>query len=126
MPIYTFQMRNSMLPLGISRLLSIDSRFQTRNIRNYWPSSRAPDRKLLRSVKGAHRRASGTLMNYLSLPIGEQVPEIVNAVVEIPGRQANKYEYDKSLHLFRLDRPLYGSVHYPGDYGFIPSTLAND
>lgn len=65
-------------------------------------------------------------MNYLSLPIGEGMPEIVNAVVEIPGGQANKYEYDKSLHLFRLDRPLYGSVHYPGDYGFVPSTLAKD
>ena len=65
-------------------------------------------------------------MNYLSLPLGAQAPETVNAIIEVPGGQANKYEYDKSLHLFRLDRPLYASVHYPGDYGFIPSTLADD
>ncbi len=51
---------------------------------------------------------------------------MVNAVIEVPGDQPNKYEYDKSLNLFRLDRPLYASVHYPGDYGFIPSTLAAD
>ena len=65
-------------------------------------------------------------MNYLTLPIGEEAPSAINAVIEVPGGQANKYEYDKSLHVFRLDRPLYASVHYPGDYGFIPSTLALD
>ena len=65
-------------------------------------------------------------MNYLTLPIGEQAPKIVNAVVEVPAGQANKYEYDRALHVFRLDRPLYASVHYPGDYGFIPSTCAPD
>ena len=65
-------------------------------------------------------------MNYLSLPIGPNAPEVVNAIVEVPGGQANKYEYDKHLHVFRLDRPLYASVHYPGDYGFVPSTRSND
>ncbi len=65
-------------------------------------------------------------MNCLTLPIGDRAPAIVHAVIEVPGGQANKYEYDKELHLFRLDRPLYSSVHYPGDYGFIPSTLAED
>lgn len=65
-------------------------------------------------------------MNYLSLPIGAKSPELVNAVIEIPAGGVNKYEYDKKLGVFRLDRPLYSPVHYPGDYGFIPSTLADD
>jgi inorganic pyrophosphatase len=65
-------------------------------------------------------------MNCLTLPIGSNAPTVVNAVIEVPRGESNKYEYDKSLHLFRLDRPLYASVHYPGDYGFIPSTLAAD
>lgn len=65
-------------------------------------------------------------MNYLNLPIGTHAPEIVNAVIEVPGKQANKYEYDKTLQVFRLDRPLYTSVYYPGDYGFIASTRASD
>ena len=50
----------------------------------------------------------------------------MNAVIEISRGQTNKYEYDKQLHVFRLDRNLYSPVHYPGDYGFIPSTLSDD
>jgi inorganic pyrophosphatase len=47
-------------------------------------------------------------------------------IVEIPRNSANKYEYDGILGVFRLDRPLYSPMHYPGDYGFIPGTLAED
>ena len=65
-------------------------------------------------------------VDYLHLPLGEDCPELVNAVIEIPFGQKNKYEYDKKLHVFRLDRSLYSSVFYPGDYGFLPSTLAAD
>jgi inorganic pyrophosphatase len=50
----------------------------------------------------------------------------VNAVIEIPLEGISKYEYDKDLHVFRLDRNLFSPVHYPGDYGFIPSTLSDD
>jgi len=32
----------------------------------------------------------------------------------------------RKLGVFRLDRPLYSPVHYPGDYGFVPGTLAPD
>jgi inorganic pyrophosphatase len=64
--------------------------------------------------------------NYLELPIGPNAPDLVNAVVEIPLEGISKYEYDKQLHVFRLDRNLFSPVHYPGDYGFIPSTLGND
>jgi len=66
------------------------------------------------------------MTNYLSLPIGDGAPEEVNAVIEIPRGQTNKYEYDKQLNVFRLDRNLYSPVHYPGDYGFVPSTLSAD
>ena len=64
--------------------------------------------------------------NYLSLPIGDGAPHEVNAVIEIPRGTTNKYEYDKQLNVFRLDRNLHSPVHYPGDYGFIPSTLSLD
>jgi inorganic pyrophosphatase len=52
--------------------------------------------------------------------------ELVRMIVEIPKNSTNKYEYDKELGLFRLDRTLYSSVHYPGDYGFVPGTVAPD
>lgn len=51
---------------------------------------------------------------------------MVRMIVEIPKNSANKYEYDGKLGVFRLDRALYSPMHYPGDYGFIPGTLAED
>ncbi|HUZ05244.1 MAG TPA: inorganic diphosphatase [Acidobacteriaceae bacterium] len=66
------------------------------------------------------------MTNYLELPVGKKSPEVIHAVIEIPYGSVNKYEYDKSLHVFRLDRNLHSPVHYPGDYGFIPSTLSQD
>lgn len=57
---------------------------------------------------------------------GKDIPEIVRMIVEIPQQSANKYEYDGELGVFRLDRALYSPLHYPGDYGFIPGTLADD
>ncbi len=57
---------------------------------------------------------------------GADCPEIVRMIVEIPKNSANKYEYDGNLGVFRLDRALYSAVHYPGDYGFVPGTLADD
>jgi len=57
---------------------------------------------------------------------GPECPEIVRMIVEIPKNSGNKYEYDRALGVFRLDRALYSPMHYPGDYGFIPGTLAED
>jgi inorganic pyrophosphatase len=57
---------------------------------------------------------------------GRDCPERVRMVVEIPKNSTNKYEYDAKTGLFRLDRTLFSPVHYPGDYGFIPGTLADD
>jgi inorganic pyrophosphatase len=57
---------------------------------------------------------------------GPDSPEIVRMIVEIPQHSANKYEYDGKLGVFRLDRALYSPMHYPGDYGFVPGTIADD
>lgn len=51
---------------------------------------------------------------------------IVNVLIEIPAGSKNKYEFDKDMGCFALDRVLYASVQYPYDYGFIPNTLADD
>jgi inorganic pyrophosphatase len=64
--------------------------------------------------------------NYLHLPLGDRQPDEINVVVEIPEGSRNKYEYDKTLDIFRLDRALHSAIHYPGDYGFAPQTLALD
>jgi inorganic pyrophosphatase len=69
---------------------------------------------------------SERIKNYLELPIGDTSPEEINVVVEIPQGSRNKYEYDKKLDIFRLDRALHSPIYYPGDYGFVPQTLAED
>lgn len=56
---------------------------------------------------------------------GEESPQLVNAIVEIPKDSSLKYELDKKTGLLKLDRFLYSADHYPGDYGFIPQTLWN-
>ena len=60
------------------------------------------------------------------IPTGPKPPREVTAVIEIPTNERNKYELDKALGVFRLDRVLHSAVHYPGDYGFLPRTLADD
>jgi inorganic pyrophosphatase len=53
-------------------------------------------------------------------------PGLINVLVEIVGGSKNKYEFDKDMNAFALDRVLYASVQYPFDYGFVPNTLAED
>jgi len=65
-------------------------------------------------------------MDYTKIPAGRNPPLDVWCVVEIPKGSSNKYEFDHDLHVMRLDRPLFSPMYYPGDYGFIPSTLASD
>ena len=64
------------------------------------------------------------------LPVGPEPVEAglqtVYAIIETPRNSSNKYEYDPELGAFVLDRVLANSVHFPGDYGYIPSTIAED
>jgi len=61
-----------------------------------------------------------------SVPAGDNVPEQVNAIIEIPVGSKVKYELDKSSGMIRVDRVLYSAVHYPANYGFIPQTYCED
>lgn len=63
---------------------------------------------------------------YYRVQPGTRLPEVANAIIEIPKGCRSKFEVDKLTGLFRLDRYLFSSSHYPGDYGFIPQTLAED
>ncbi len=57
---------------------------------------------------------------------GTDTPGVVNCIIEIPKGKRNKYEIDKKTGFIKLDRYLYSASHYPGDYGLIPQTLADD
>jgi inorganic pyrophosphatase len=62
----------------------------------------------------------------LALIPAQPKPGIINVLIEIPGGSKNKYEFDKDMNAFALDRVLFASVKYPYDYGFVPNTLADD
>lgn len=57
---------------------------------------------------------------------GQDSPKIVNVIVEIPKNTHNKYEYDEKIGVIKLDRVLHSPMHYPVDYGFVPSTRSLD
>jgi len=62
-----------------------------------------------------------------AISIGRNPPEEVNVVVEVPvGGEPIKYEMDKAAGTLVVDRFLYTSMRYPGNYGFIPHTLSDD
>ena len=50
----------------------------------------------------------------------------VNVVIEIPKGSGLKYEHDKKTNTLHLDRVLRGGMTYPGNYGYIENTLAQD
>jgi inorganic pyrophosphatase len=62
-----------------------------------------------------------------AISIGSDPPRDVNVVVEVPiGGEPIKYEMDKAAGALFVDRFLYTSMRYPGNYGFIPHTLSGD
>jgi inorganic pyrophosphatase len=66
-------------------------------------------------------------MRLEAIPIGKNPPEDVNVVIEVPiGGEPIKYEMDKEAGTLVVDRFLYTSMRYPGNYGFIPHTLSGD
>ncbi|HEY9792343.1 MAG TPA: inorganic diphosphatase [Candidatus Obscuribacterales bacterium] len=58
--------------------------------------------------------------------IGDQAPNVVTAVIEVPMGSNVKYELDKKSGLIKVDRTLFSAVHYPANYGFIPQTYCED
>ena len=62
-----------------------------------------------------------------AISIGKNPPHDVNVIIEVPvGGEPIKYEMDKEAGTLVVDRFLYTSMRYPGNYGFIPHTLSGD
>lgn len=50
----------------------------------------------------------------------------LNVIVETPRGTRNKYKYDEKYGVFKLDKILAAGHVFPFDFGYIPSTLAQD
>jgi inorganic pyrophosphatase len=66
-------------------------------------------------------------MDVSKISIGHAPPHDINVIVEIPqGGEPVKYELDKASGAVFVDRFLHTAMFYPGNYGFVPHTLAQD
>jgi inorganic pyrophosphatase len=65
------------------------------------------------------------MTNLLKLPTWVD-EEHVFAVVETPRGSTCKLDFDPELRVFTLAKPLMAGLTYPCDWGFIPSTKAED
>lgn len=64
-------------------------------------------------------------MNLNKIKIGD-IPNKINAVIEIPYGSNIKYEIDKDSGAIMVDRVMASAMFYPANYGFIANTLADD
>lgn len=58
--------------------------------------------------------------------IGEDSPDIVRGIIEIPKNSRAKYRLCKKTGNLKLDKVLFSSSFYPANYGFIPKTYCDD
>ncbi|HET7147921.1 MAG TPA: inorganic diphosphatase [Candidatus Nitrosopolaris sp.] len=61
-----------------------------------------------------------------TLGAGENAPEEINVIIEIPKDSSIKYELDTTNGLIFVDRILLSAMHYPCNYGSIPETKEED
>ncbi|MGB9758346.1 MAG: inorganic diphosphatase [Thermoproteota archaeon] len=57
---------------------------------------------------------------------GENAPDEINVIIEIPKGGHVKYEVDERTGMLTVDRFLFTSFMYPFNYGFVPLSLAED
>lgn len=61
------------------------------------------------------------------IPTGDNPPESLNVVIEVPvGGEPVKYEFHKESGALFVDRILHTAMRYPANYGFVPHTLSPD
>ena len=66
-------------------------------------------------------------MNIDLIPTGDDPPNNVNVVVEIPiSGEPVKYEVDKRRARMFVDRVLHTPMRYPANYGYVPRTSSRD
>jgi inorganic pyrophosphatase len=60
------------------------------------------------------------------LPLDPDDKEIIQVIIETPKGSRNKYAYDQDDRVFGLKKVLPAGMTFPYDFGFVPSTLADD
>jgi inorganic pyrophosphatase len=73
------------------------------------------------------KRKNGSVANPMRLaPLDAEDDEIIQVIIETPKGSRNKYAFDADQKVFELTKVLPAGMAFPYDFGFIPSTLAED
>ena len=59
-------------------------------------------------------------------PVDEDDKQLLRVVVEIPKGSRNKFAFDAEQHIVELKKVLPAGMTFPYDFGFVPSTIADD
>ena len=98
-------------------------------IRNLWFVLEFINKRL--TVRPARESWESTLANAEWIPLShlpamDEATGGVTAVIETPKGSPNKYDYDGGCGAFRLAGVMPEGMTFPYDFGFIPSTVAED
>jgi inorganic pyrophosphatase len=69
---------------------------------------------------------SGLADPSLLKPIHKSDDKIVTVIIETPKGSRNKYAFNQEAKVFELKQVLPAGMNFPYDFGFLPSTLADD
>jgi hypothetical protein len=59
-------------------------------------------------------------------PFGSGDKQLLRVVIETPKGSRNKFAFDPDEHIFELKKVLPAGMAFPYDFGFVPSTKADD
>lgn len=59
-------------------------------------------------------------------PLDSDDKKMLRVVVETPKGSRNKFAFNEKLHVFELKKVLPAGMTFPYDFGFVPSTEADD
>jgi inorganic pyrophosphatase len=59
-------------------------------------------------------------------PLDADEKQIIQVIIETPKGSRNKYAFDQQDRIFGLKKVLPAGMTFPYDFGFVPSTLADD
>src|SRR5258708_40081231 len=76
---------------------------------------------------GTRSKSAGGLADPTHLKAFDQdEADLVTVIIETPKGSRNKYAYDPEERIFALRKVLPAGMAFPYDFGFVPSTLADD
>lgn len=75
-------------------------------------------------MKKVHRK--GSLVDPTALLPLNKESRTIQVIIETPKGSRNKYAFDPELKIFQLKKVLPAGMSFPYDFGFVPSTKAED